>query len=51
MYVICVLHVNEVPVTLLHTITVFVPHLDSGMKDFTHLVGWNGSVHSKSNTE
>lgn len=41
-----VLHANEVPVALLHTISVSVSHFESGTKDFTDLVGWNGSVHS-----
>lgn len=51
MYFVYVLHVNEVPVILLHTVTVSVSHFESGTKDFTDLVWWNGSVHSKSNTE
>lgn len=51
MYFVYVLHANEVPVTLLHTITVSVSHFESGTKDFKDLVGWKGSVHSKSNTE
>lgn len=51
MYFVYVLHMNEVPVVLLHNITVPVPYFKSGTKDFTGLVGWNGSVHSKSNTE
>lgn len=37
MYFIYVLHVNEVPLTLLHTIAISVPHFESGTKDFTDL--------------
>lgn len=39
-----ILHVNEVPVTLLHTITVSRPHFESGTKDFTHPGGGNVAV-------